>query len=47
MVLIRCNRNESCLGKDVSAESRVFGAKSIIFIRLHNVDPGLIFVHRV
>lgn len=47
MVLIGCNRNKGCLGEDVSAEGRVFGAKAVVLIRLHNVDPGLILVHRI
>lgn len=47
MVLIGRNRNEGCLGEDVGAEGRVFGAKAVIFICLHNVDPRLILVHRI
>lgn len=47
MVLIGRNRNEGCLGEDVSAEGRVFGAEAVIFIGFHNVDPRLILVHRI
>lgn len=47
MVLIGRDRNKGCLREDVSAEGRVFGAKAVIFIRLHNVDPRLILVHRI
>lgn len=47
MVLIGRDRNEGSLGEDVGAEGRVFGAKAVIFICLHNVDPRLIFVHRI
>lgn len=31
----------------MSAEGGVFGAEPVIFIRLNNVDPRLIFMHRV
>ena len=47
MVLIGRDRNEGSLGEDVGAEGRVFGAKAVIFIRLYNVDPRLVLVHRV
>ncbi len=47
MVLIGRDRNECCLWEDVSAEGRVFGAKAVIFIRLHDVDPRLVLVHRI
>lgn len=47
MVLVRRDRNECCLRENVSAEGRVFGAKAVIFIRFHNVNPRLVLVHRV
>lgn len=47
MVLIGCDRNEGRLREYVSAEGRVFGTKAVILIRLHDVNPRLIFVHRV
>lgn len=47
MVLVRCYRNEGSLGEYVGTERRVFGAKAIIFIRFHDVNPGLVFMHGV
>lgn len=47
MVLIGRDRNEGCLGEDVSAEGGVFGAKAVIFIGFHDVDPRLILVHGI
>lgn len=47
MVLVRRDRNERCFGEHMSAEGGVFGAETIIFIRLYNVDPRLVFMHRV
>lgn len=47
VVLIGCDRNEGRLREYVSAEGRVFGTKAVILIRLHDVNPRLIFVHRV
>lgn len=47
MVLIGRDRDEGSLREDVGAEGRVFGAEAVIFIRLHDVDPRLILVHRV
>lgn len=47
VVLVRRDRNERCFGEHMSAESGVFGAEPVIFIRLYNVDPRLVFMHRV
>lgn len=29
------------------AEGRVFGAEAVVLVRFHDVDSGLVFVHRV
>lgn len=47
MVLVRRDCDEGRFWEHMSAESGVFGPKSIIFICLHDVDPGLIFVHGI
>lgn len=47
MVLVRRDRNERCFGENMSAEGGVFGAESVVFIRLYNVDPRLVFMHGV
>lgn len=47
MVLVRRDRNERCFGEHMSAEGGVFGAEPVIFIRLYNVDPRLVFMHGV
>lgn len=47
VVLVRRDRNERCFREHVSAKGRVFGAEAVIFIRLYNVDPRLVFMHRV
>lgn len=47
MILVGRHRNERGLREDVSAEGGVFGAKAVVFIRFHDVDPGLILVHRI
>jgi len=47
VVLVRGDCDEGRLGEHVSAERGVFGPKSIIFICLHDVDPGLIFMHGI
>lgn len=45
MVLVGRDRDERGLGEHVGAEGRVFGAKAVVLIRLHDVDPRLILVH--
>lgn len=47
MVLVRRDCNERRFWKHMSAESGVFGSESVIFICLHDVDPGLIFMHGI
>lgn len=47
VVLVRRDRNERCFGEHMSAEGGVFGAEAVIFIRLYNMDPRLVFMHRV
>ena len=47
MVLVRSDRYKGRFGEHVGAERRVFGAEAVIFIRLHDVDPRLVFMHRV
>lgn len=47
VVLVRRDRNERRFGEHMSAEGGVFGAEPVIFIRLYNVDPRLVFMHRV
>ena len=47
MVLIGRDRDEGRLREDVRAEGRVFGAEAVVFIRLHDVDPRLILMHRI
>lgn len=47
VVLVRGDRDEGSFWEHVRAERRVFGAEAVIFIRLHNVDPRLVFMHRV
>lgn len=47
MVLIRSNRDEGCLMKDMSTVSSVFGSKDVVFIGFDYVQSGLVFVHRV
>ena len=47
MVLVGGDRYEGCLREHVCAEGRVFGAEAVVFIRLHDVDPGLVLVHGV
>lgn len=47
MVLVGRDGDESRLREDVRAEGRVFGAKAVILIGLHDVDPWLVFVHGI
>lgn len=47
MVLVGRDRNEGRLGEDVSAEGRVLGAEAVVLVRLHDVDPRLVLVHRI
>lgn len=47
VVLIGRDRDEGRLGEDVRAEGRVFGAEAVVFIRLNDVDPRLVLVHRI
>lgn len=47
VVLVGRDCYEGCLREHVSAEGRVFGAEAVVFIRLHDVDPRLVLVHRV
>lgn len=45
VVLVGGDRNEGGLWEDVGAESRVLGAEGVVLVRLHYVQPGLVFVH--
>lgn len=45
MVLVGGDRDEGGLGEHVGAERRVLGAKGVVLVCLHNVQPGLVFVH--
>ena len=47
MVLVGRDRNEGRLGEDVSAEGRVLGAEAVVLVRLHDVDPRLVLMHRI
>lgn len=47
MVLVRRDCNEGRFREHVSAESGVFGSKSVIFVCLYDVDPRLIFMHGI
>lgn len=45
VVLVGGDGDEGGLGEDVGAECRVLGAERVVLVRLHNVQPGLVFVH--
>lgn len=45
MILVRRDSNKRSFWEHVRAESRVFRPKAVIFIRLHDVNPRLIFMH--
>lgn len=47
VVLVGRHSDEGSLREDVGAESRVFGAKAIILVRLDNMETWLVFVHGV
>lgn len=47
VVLIRCDRDKGSFSENMGAESRVFRPKSVIFVGLYNMQPGLVFVHRI
>ena len=47
MILVGGHRNEGSLWEHVGAEGRVFGAKSIVLVSLHDVQPWLVLVHGV
>lgn len=47
VVLVGRHSDEGCLREDVGAESRVFGAKAVVLIRLDDVEARLVFVHGV
>lgn len=47
VVLVGGDRDEGGLGEDVGAERRVLGAEGVVLVRLHNVQPRLVFVHGV
>lgn len=47
VVLVGGNSDEGSLGEDMGAEGSVLGAKAVVLIRLHDVEPGLVFVHGV
>lgn len=47
MVLVRGDRDEGRLVKDMSTVGRVLGAKGIVFIRFDDVESRLVLVHRV
>lgn len=47
VILVGGHRNEGSLWEHVGAEGRVFGAKSIVLVGLHDVQPWLVLVHGV
>ena len=47
VILVGGHRDEGSLWEHVGAEGCVFGAKSIVLISLHNVQPRLVLVHGV
>lgn len=47
VVLVGCNSDESSLWEDMGAEGCVLGAKAVVLICLHDVEPGLVFVHGI
>lgn len=47
VVLVGGDGDEGCLREDVGAEGRVLGAKAVVLVRFHDVEPGLVFVHGV
>lgn len=47
MVLVGRHTDEGSLREDVGAESRIFGAKAVVLIRLDNMEARLVFVHGV
>lgn len=47
VILVGGHRNEGSLWEHMGAEGCVFGAKSIVLISLHNMQPRLVLVHGV
>lgn len=47
VILIGRDCDEGCLREDVGAERSVFRSKPVVFIRFNDVNPGLVFMHRV
>ena len=47
MVLIRRDRDEGGLVEHMRAVGGVLGAKGVVLVRLHDVEPGLVLVHGV
>lgn len=47
VILVGGHGDEGGLGEDVGAEGRVFGAEPVVLVCLHDVEPGLVFVHGV
>lgn len=47
VVLVGGDGDEGGLGEDVGAEGGVLGAKAVVLVRLHDVQPGLVLVHGV
>lgn len=47
VVLVRGDRDEGRLMKDVSAVGGVLGSKGVVFISFDDVESGLVLVHRV
>ena len=47
VILVGGHRDEGSLWEHMGAEGRVFGAKSIVLVGLHDVQPRLVLVHGV
>ena len=47
VVLIRCDRDEGGFVKHMRAVGSVLGAKGVVLVCLHDVEPGLVLVHGV
>lgn len=47
VILVGGHRDEGSLWEHVGAEGCVFGAKSVVLVGLHDVQPRLVLVHGV
>lgn len=47
VILVGGHRDEGSLWEHMGAEGRVFGAKSVVLVGLHDVQPWLVLVHGV